>query len=63
MQESDDLVYKLTISNMSDLPITYKVAFSQDTTVNLSWPLNGIKGAIGANEVTTIAMLAKIHPD
>ena len=63
MQESDDLVYKLTVSNMSDLPITYKVTFGHDTEVNLSWPINGIKGAIGANEVNTIAMLAKIRPD
>lgn len=31
--------------------------------MNLSWPINGIKGAIAANEVTTIALLAKIRPD
>ena len=64
MLECDDLVYKLTVSNMSEVPILFKVVFNKGANdVNLSWPVNGIKGQVAANEVTTIALLPKIHPN
>ena len=45
MLECDDLVYKLTVSNMSEVPILFKVVFNKGAKdVNLSWPVNGIKG-------------------
>mmetsp|Transcript_2758 Transcript_2758/g.3781 ORF Transcript_2758/g.3781 Transcript_2758/m.3781 type:complete len:160 (+) Transcript_2758:2342-2821(+) len=65
MLESDDLVYKLIVSNMSDMPIVYKITFAEeaDSEVNLSWPRNGIKGSVAASESTTVALLAKMRPD
>lgn len=60
------MVYKLTVSNMSDMPIVYKISFAEEDghkdNVNLSWPANGIKGSVAANESTIVALLPKIRP-
>lgn len=61
MHECNDLVYKLTVTNTSDQPVEYKVNFTEEAgsagTVNLRWPINGIKGKIAGNESQTIALL------
>lgn len=60
------MVYKLTVSNMSERPITYKISFTEEDgfkdNVNLSYPANGIKGNVAANESTIVALLPKIRP-
>ena len=65
MKTCKDLVYMMTLSNLTDTPILFKVKLRQlDPTevVNLRWPVNGIRGTIGANSVATVALFQKIHP-
>lgn len=65
LRECDDLVYKLSVSNTTEQPILYKVSFKAPANgepVNLDWPINGIKGAMGPGENATVALLAKIFP-
>ena len=59
MHTCDDLVYKLTLSNTTEQPILYKISFKKDgdDTVNLRYPINGIKGSLAANEMSNIAAL------
>lgn len=51
---------------MSERPITYKISFTEEDgfkdNVNLSYPANGIKGNVAANESTIVALLPKIRP-
>ena len=60
------MVYKLTVSNMSEMPIVFKISFAEEDgykdRVNLSWPANGIKGSLPANDQTIVALLPKIRP-
>ena len=63
IQECEDLVYVLTVSNTSDQPLTYTISFKDGATdylANLCWPKQGLVGAIGQNEAAKIvAVLAK----
>ena len=69
MHSCDDLVYKLTLSNPTEQPILFKISFkvsnpSASEKINLNYPINGIKGSLGANEMSSIAALLtrKIQP-
>ena len=70
MHTCDDLVYKLTLSNTTEQPILYKISFKvqggNDDTINLRYPINGIKGSLAANEMSHIAALLtrqSLQPD
>lgn len=64
MHSCNDLVYKLMLSNPTEQPILYKIAFKEiaGEEVNLCWPINGIKGSLAIGENATVALLAKILP-
>lgn len=63
MLECEDLVYKLSLSNMTELNILFKVTLAENgEEANLSWPINGIKGSLAAGENATVALLHKIRP-
>ena len=65
MQTCNDLVYKLMLSNTTEVHVLFKIDFKKDlgeTKVNLHWPINGIKGKLAPGENATVALLAKIHP-
>ncbi len=64
MHESEDLVYKFTLSNTTETPILYKISFepSDEVSVNLNWPTNGIKGSMGPSDNAVVALLAKVKP-
>jgi len=62
----NDLVYKLSLTNTTDHPVLFKITFAEPTngeSVNLDWPINGIKGGLAAGENSTIALLPKILPE
>ena len=55
----------MTLSNLTEQTILYKVKLRQvDPTevLNLRWPINGIKGTLGANSIATVGLFQKIHP-
>ena len=50
MHISNDLVYKLMLSNTTDQRVMYKITFEDlGEDVNLRWPINGIKGSLDRN--------------
>ena len=54
------------MSNTTEQPVLFKVSFSRPDngeSVNLDWPVNGIKGGLAAGENATVALLAKILPE
>jgi len=67
IKQCSDLVYILTLTNTSDLPMCYKINFREnhpDHQANLLWPRQGLLGSIGANEAAKIvAALAKRDPE
>jgi hypothetical protein len=59
-------VYKLSLTNTTEQPVLFKVSFTRSDngeSVNLDWPVNGIKGGLAAGENATVALLAKILPE
>jgi len=59
MQTSNDLVYKLMLSNTTEQPILYKIGLKDlaGEEANLRWPVNGVKGSLAAGENATVALL------
>ena len=63
MHISNDLVYKLMLSNTTDQRVMYKITFEDlGEDVNLRWPINGIKGSLHPEENACVALLPKILP-
>lgn len=59
-------MYKLSLTNTTDNPVLFKVSFTKPKngeSVNLDWPINGIKGGLASGENATIALLPKILPE
>lgn len=66
LKTSSDLVYKMTLNNTMGDKIQFKIKLrpvSAAELPNLRWPRNGIKGSLGPNETSTVALLQKILPD
>lgn len=60
----EDLVYKVTLANTANQKRLYKLnlkLISKEDTLNLRWPINGLKGTLLPDEPVTFAF-AKVEP-
>jgi len=61
-----DLVYKLTVTNTTEDPVTFRIEINEkqnaDKPINIHWPRTGLAGKLIGNESTVVGMLCKIEP-
>lgn len=62
--ECDDLLYVLTVTNSTTMPLKYRIFFKETSiTANLVYPHEGLVGEIAASEASkVVAVLPRITP-